>query len=128
MLESDQLHLLASGHSSVTLEDCSFRIGAWFWLTALCPPGTLFLWIFWPAINSALLEGTKKRNAVFNTYYALAVSAVTATSMSALSHPQGKINMVRRKAASWAAHGSLCITPTFLDLTQLARLWVRMLQ
>ncbi|EDL29999.1 Rh blood group, D antigen [Mus musculus] len=56
--------------------------------------GTLFLWIFWPAINSALLEGTKKRNAVFNTYYALAVSAVTATSMSALSHPQGKINMV----------------------------------
>ncbi|XP_031234897.1 blood group Rh(D) polypeptide isoform X3 [Mastomys coucha] len=56
--------------------------------------GTLFLWIFWPSINSALLEGTKKRNAVFNTYYALAVSTVTATSMSALSHPQGKINMV----------------------------------
>nr|XP_034358819.1 blood group Rh(CE) polypeptide [Arvicanthis niloticus] len=56
--------------------------------------GTLFLWIFWPSVNSALLEGTEKRNAVFNTYYALAVSTVTATSMSALSHPQGKINMV----------------------------------
>ncbi|XP_006239330.1 blood group Rh(D) polypeptide isoform X1 [Rattus norvegicus] len=56
--------------------------------------GTLFLWIFWPSINSALLEGTKKKNAVFNTYYALAVSTVTATSMSALSHPKGKINMV----------------------------------
>ncbi|XP_028615695.1 blood group Rh(CE) polypeptide [Grammomys surdaster] len=56
--------------------------------------GTLFLWIFWPSVNSALLEGTEKRNAVFNTYYALAVSTVTATSMSALSHAQGKINMV----------------------------------
>lgn len=56
--------------------------------------GTLFLWIFWPSINSALLEGTKRKNAVFNTYYALAVSTVTATSMSALSHPKGKINMV----------------------------------
>ncbi|GAB1289073.1 Blood group Rh(D) polypeptide [Apodemus speciosus] len=59
--------------------------------------GTLFLWIFWPSVNSALLEGTKKRNAVFNTYCALAVSMVTATSLSALSHPQGRINMVRRK-------------------------------
>ncbi|XP_052033680.1 blood group Rh(D) polypeptide [Apodemus sylvaticus] len=56
--------------------------------------GTLFLWIFWPSVNSALLEGTKKRNAVFNTYCALAVSTVTATSLSALSHPQGRINMV----------------------------------
>ncbi|OBS63570.1 hypothetical protein A6R68_07830, partial [Neotoma lepida] len=56
--------------------------------------GTLLLWIFWPSFNSALVELKDKKNAVFNTYYALAVSAVTATSMSALSHPQGKINMV----------------------------------
>lgn len=33
---------------------------------------------------------------MFNTYYALAVSAVTAISVSSLAHPQGKINMVRR--------------------------------
>ncbi|CAO2589491.1 Blood group Rh(D) polypeptide [Lemmus lemmus] len=57
--------------------------------------GTLLLWIFWPSFNSALLEWpNEKKTAVLNTYYALAVSAVTATSMSALSHPQGKINMV----------------------------------
>ncbi|XP_059112164.1 blood group Rh(D) polypeptide-like isoform X1 [Peromyscus eremicus] len=56
--------------------------------------GTLLLWIFWPSFNSALVELTDKKNAVLNTYYALAVSTVTATSMSALSHPQGKINMV----------------------------------
>uniref|UniRef100_A0A8C8TTY0 Blood group Rh(D) polypeptide n=1 Tax=Peromyscus maniculatus bairdii TaxID=230844 RepID=A0A8C8TTY0_PERMB len=56
--------------------------------------GTLLLWIFWPSFNSALVELTDKKNAVLNTYYALAVSTVTATSMSALSHSQGKINMV----------------------------------
>nr|XP_019569033.1 PREDICTED: blood group Rh(CE) polypeptide [Rhinolophus sinicus] len=56
--------------------------------------GTLFLWMFWPSFNSALLSSLKKRKlAVFNTYYALAVSAVTAISVSALAHPQGKINM-----------------------------------
>nr|KAF6382700.1 hypothetical protein mPipKuh1_009042 [Pipistrellus kuhlii] len=56
--------------------------------------GTLFLWMFWPSFNSALLHiPDKKKNGVFNTYYALAVSAVTAISLSALAHPQGKISM-----------------------------------
>ncbi|XP_029805698.1 blood group Rh(CE) polypeptide [Suricata suricatta] len=54
--------------------------------------GTLFLWIFWPSFNSALLPNERK-NAMFNTYYALAVSTVTAISVSSLAHPQGKINM-----------------------------------
>nr|KAF6505917.1 hypothetical protein HJG63_007803 [Rousettus aegyptiacus] len=60
----------------------------------LRPPGTLFLWMFWPSFNSSLLNSPNERKkAVFNTYYALAVSAVTAISASALAHPQGKINM-----------------------------------
>lgn len=70
------------------------------------PPGTLCLWIFWPSFNSVLLSTQEeKRNAVMNTYYALAVSTVTAISMSALAHPHGKINMVRSGAAPWAARG-----------------------
>nr|XP_045006217.1 blood group Rh(CE) polypeptide isoform X1 [Jaculus jaculus] len=57
--------------------------------------GTLFLWIFWPSFNSALVDSPHvKKNAVFNTYYALAASTVTAASASALAHPQGKINMI----------------------------------
>ncbi|XP_034814409.1 RH-like protein IC isoform X4 [Pan paniscus] len=57
--------------------------------------GTLFLWTFWPSFNSALLRSPiERKNAVFNTYYALAVSVVTAISGSSLAHPQGKINMV----------------------------------
>ncbi|XP_016071820.1 PREDICTED: blood group Rh(CE) polypeptide isoform X1 [Miniopterus natalensis] len=56
--------------------------------------GTLFLWMFWPSFNSALIfMPLERKTAVFNTYYALAVSTVTAISVSALVHPQGKINM-----------------------------------
>lgn len=73
----------------------------------LWPPGTLCLWMFWPSFNSVLLPTPgKRKSAMLNTYYALAASAVTAISMSALAHPQGKINMVRRGAAPWATLGS----------------------
>ncbi|XP_040612304.1 blood group Rh(CE) polypeptide [Mesocricetus auratus] len=78
--------------------------------------GTLLLWIFWPSFNSVLVEvPNDKRKAVLNTYYALAVSAVTATSMSALSHPQGKINMVHLHNAVLAggvAVGAPCLLIT----------------
>ncbi|CAH7437456.1 Rhd [Phodopus roborovskii] len=77
--------------------------------------GTLFLWIFWPSFNSALVEGSNDKKAVLNTYYALAVSAVTATSASALSHPQGKINMVHLHNAVLAggvAVGAPCVLIT----------------
>lgn len=84
----------------------------WFWpVTApLWSPGTLFLWIFWPRFNSyALTTPQEKSTAIFNTYFALAVSAVTATSVSALAHPQGKINLVRRGCAwgrTWVHQGA----------------------
>lgn len=53
--------------------------------------------MFWPNFNSALVEiPSERKNAIFNTYYALAVSAVTAISVSALANHRGKIDMVRR--------------------------------
>ncbi|XP_068824884.1 RH-like protein [Capricornis sumatraensis] len=65
--------------------------------------GTLFLWMFWPSFNSALLDVAEERKmAVFNTYYALAVSTVTAILMSALVHPKGKINMTHIHKAALA--------------------------
>ncbi|XP_023587863.1 RH-like protein isoform X1 [Trichechus manatus latirostris] len=73
--------------------------------------GTLFLWIFWPNFNSALLSIENKRKAVFNTYYALAVSSVTATSVSAAAHPEGKISMTHIHSAVLAggvAVGASC--------------------
>ncbi|XP_006737078.1 RH-like protein isoform X1 [Leptonychotes weddellii] len=73
--------------------------------------GTLFLWIFWPSFNSALLDiPRERRNAVFNTYYAVASSAVTAISMSALARPQGKINMTHIHNAVLA--GGVAVGPS----------------
>ncbi|XP_040835525.1 blood group Rh(CE) polypeptide [Ochotona curzoniae] len=73
--------------------------------------GTLFLWIFWPSFNSALLSIPNERNrAILNTYYALAVSAVTATSVSAWIHPHGKISMTRIHNAVLA--GGVAVGPS----------------
>ncbi|XP_069893707.1 RH-like protein isoform X1 [Dipodomys merriami] len=73
--------------------------------------GTLFLWIFWPSFNSTLLYSLNERkNAVFNTCYALAVSTVTATAVSALAHPQGKINLIHIHNAVLA--GGVAVGPS----------------
>ncbi|XP_039942376.1 blood group Rh(CE) polypeptide isoform X1 [Hirundo rustica] len=53
--------------------------------------GTVFVWVFWPSFNS-LLADSKKR-AVLNTYLALAVSAVAAFMLSALTSKDGKFRM-----------------------------------
>nr|XP_033809995.1 blood group Rh(CE) polypeptide isoform X2 [Geotrypetes seraphini] len=62
--------------------------------------GSLFLWMFWPTFNSVLVpNASKRRNAVYNTYYALAVSAVTAFSFSVCTNARGKLNMVHIRNA-----------------------------
>ncbi|EMP28049.1 Ammonium transporter Rh type B-B [Chelonia mydas] len=56
--------------------------------------GTLFLWMFWPSFNSVLIvDVMEKRNAICNTYYAIAVSAVAGFALSSLSSGNGKIRM-----------------------------------
>ncbi|RLV64019.1 hypothetical protein DV515_00017677 [Chloebia gouldiae] len=53
--------------------------------------GTVFVWVFWPSFNSILADSKKK--AVLNTYLALAVSAVAAFMLSALTSKDGKFRM-----------------------------------
>ncbi|NXA83689.1 RHL protein, partial [Thryothorus ludovicianus] len=53
--------------------------------------GTVFVWVFWPSFNSILADS--KREAVLNTYLALAVSAVAAFMLSALTSKDGKFRM-----------------------------------
>ncbi|KAL1006100.1 hypothetical protein UPYG_G00067870 [Umbra pygmaea] len=60
--------------------------------------GTLFLWMFWPSLNSVLLgldhpDFERSLSAIYSTYLALAVSAVTAAGFSVLTSPQGKLNL-----------------------------------
>ncbi|XP_010574414.1 PREDICTED: blood group Rh(CE) polypeptide isoform X2 [Haliaeetus leucocephalus] len=54
--------------------------------------GTLFLWVFWPSFNSVLLKNNKTK-AIYNTYFALAASAVTAFVLSLLTAKDGKFRM-----------------------------------
>ncbi|NXT21050.1 RHD protein, partial [Syrrhaptes paradoxus] len=54
--------------------------------------GTLFLWVFWPSFNSVLAEDNKSK-VIYNTYFALAASAVTAFVLSALTTKDGKFRM-----------------------------------
>lgn len=54
--------------------------------------------MFWPSFNSVLVDDHtpgRKLGAVLSTYLALAVSAVTAAAVSALSSPKGKLNLVQ---------------------------------
>ncbi|KAM3594634.1 uncharacterized protein V6R79_011242 [Siganus canaliculatus] len=64
--------------------------------------GTVFLWMFWPSFNSVLVEGRVggkvPGEAVYNTYLALAVSAVTAAAVSVLSSPKGKLNLIHMQS------------------------------
>ncbi|XP_069827817.1 blood group Rh(CE) polypeptide isoform X2 [Dendropsophus ebraccatus] len=57
--------------------------------------GTLFLWMFWPSFNSIMLTNSSQlRNAVYNTFFTLAVSTVTVFSVSSLLNQKGKFKMI----------------------------------
>ncbi|KFQ08769.1 Blood group Rh(D) polypeptide, partial [Leptosomus discolor] len=60
--------------------------------------GTLFLWVFWPSFNSVLAVNDKSK-AIFNTYFAIAASAVTAFVLSALITEDGKFRMAHIRSA-----------------------------
>ncbi|KAK7904843.1 hypothetical protein WMY93_017450 [Mugilogobius chulae] len=60
--------------------------------------GTMFLWMFWPSFNSILVDNYphgRKFVAVCSTYLSLAVSVATAASVSVMTSPKGKLNLVQ---------------------------------
>ncbi|XP_055635071.1 ammonium transporter Rh type A isoform X1 [Toxorhynchites rutilus septentrionalis] len=73
--------------------------------------GTIFLWIFWPSFNSALVEGAEQERAIINTYLSLAGATVTTFALSALVSHEKKFDMVHVQNATLAggvAVGSIC--------------------
>ncbi|KGL74576.1 RH-like, partial [Tinamus guttatus] len=63
--------------------------------------GTLFLWVFWPSFNSVLVV-ERKNDIIYSTYFALAVSAVTAFALSVLTTKDGKVSMAHIHHATLA--------------------------
>ncbi|XP_055549988.1 ammonium transporter Rh type A [Wyeomyia smithii] len=73
--------------------------------------GTIFLWIFWPSFNSALVDGAEQERAIINTYLSLAACTVTAFIVSALVSHEKKFDMVHVQNSTLAggvAVGSIC--------------------
>uniref|UniRef100_A0A8C4P7G2 RH-like protein n=1 Tax=Dromaius novaehollandiae TaxID=8790 RepID=A0A8C4P7G2_DRONO len=64
--------------------------------------GTLFLWVFWPSFNSVLAVKKDKNTIIYNTYFALAVSAVTAFALSVMTTKDGKLRMTHIHSATLA--------------------------
>lgn len=66
----------------------------------VCPPGSVFMWMFWPSFNAILVDDRTPERAlevVLSTYLALAASAVTATAAAVLLNPKGTLSLVRHQ-------------------------------
>ncbi|XP_049875416.1 ammonium transporter Rh type B [Pectinophora gossypiella] len=75
--------------------------------------GSIFLWIYWPSFNSALVETPGEYDrAVMNTYLSLGAATVVSFIMSSwLSHDEGKFDMVHVQNSTLAggvAVGAVC--------------------
>ncbi|KAI6073500.1 RH-like protein isoform X1 [Aix galericulata] len=81
--------------------------------------GTLFLWVFCPSFNSVLADGDKTK-AIYNTYFALAVSAVTAFTLSVLTTKDGKFRMTHVHSAALAGGVTVCYTAESIDYPWIA--------
>ncbi|XP_038655871.1 ammonium transporter Rh type A-like [Scyliorhinus canicula] len=65
--------------------------------------GTLFLWMFWPSFNSAIVENPDGQyRAIINTYYSLAACVLTAYALSSLLDKKGRLDMVHIQNATLA--------------------------
>jgi hypothetical protein len=54
----------------------------------------VFLWLFWPSFNSALVDGDDQHRAVINTYLSLTACCVTAFAISSIVSEEKKFDMV----------------------------------
>ena len=58
--------------------------------------GTIFLWLYWPSFNSAILgPGSQQQRALINTYLSLVACTVTTFALSPLFNRHYKLSMVR---------------------------------
>lgn len=59
------------------------------------PPGTIFLWLFWPSFNGGLASGNAQLRAIINTYFSMTGSVIATFIFSMLFDKKRKLSMVR---------------------------------
>ncbi|XP_028404508.1 ammonium transporter Rh type A-like isoform X2 [Dendronephthya gigantea] len=65
--------------------------------------GTIFLWMYWPSFNSALVEHpADQQRAIVNSYLSLVAACVTTFAVSGLLHKDRKLDMVHVQNATLA--------------------------
>eukprot|EP00794_Sanderia_malayensis_P008262 gene8262-9145_t len=65
--------------------------------------GTIFLWMFWPSFNGAMLgPGDQQHRAIINTYISLAACCVATFTVSPILNKKFKLNMVHVQNATLA--------------------------
>ncbi|KAI1895100.1 hypothetical protein AGOR_G00102820 [Albula goreensis] len=85
--------------------------------------GALFLWMFWPSFNSVLIDRDfplKKLWVIYSTYLSLATSALTAFSISMMTSPRGKFNMVHIQNASLAGGVAVGVAMSVVNMPGIA--------
>ena len=61
----------------------------------LSPPGTIFLWLFWPSFNGGLASGNAQVRAIINTYFSMTGSVIGTFLFSMVFDKNRKLSMVR---------------------------------
>ncbi|XP_067862691.1 rh blood group, D antigen isoform X2 [Heptranchias perlo] len=81
--------------------------------------GTVFLWMFWPSFNAALLD-TDRAKAVFNTYFALAACTVATFAISIHIHSKGKIDVSHIRSATLAGGVAVGLSASLIPSAYIA--------
>lgn len=85
------------------LQECQENEGSVYHSDLFAMIGTVFLWMFWPSFNSAIVESPDGQyRAVINTYYSLAACVLAVYALSCLLDKNGKLDMVHIQNATLA--------------------------
>lgn len=77
------------------------KVLLWVHIDVSLPTGTVFLWMYWPSFNAALVapDYVAQHRSVINTYFSLAAACVTTFALSPVFQREGgkwRLSMVRK--------------------------------
>ena len=102
-----------------------------FWCILKSFSGTVFLWLFWPSFNAALLppDYVAQQRSIINTYFSLTAACVTTFVLSPMFQRSGgkwRLSMVKKLLWFWCKLRKICLPlDSSFDCTWLQNISVR---